>query len=78
MLKEYLNELKQRMCLIAPSSFPLGDGGVETEAGEVQRAGAVIRNCGVQLFWEHDSRRSFPLWKPYLGRHCHRRRQLTE
>ena len=51
-------------------------GVIETEAREVQRVGAVIRNCGAQLFWEHDSRRSFPLWKPYLGRHCHRRWQL--
>jgi hypothetical protein len=49
MLKEYLNELKQKTCPIAPSSFSLGDG-VLRPRQEVQRVGAVIRNCGAQPF----------------------------
>ena len=35
-------------------------GVIETEAREMQRVGAVIRNCGARLFW--DMVEAMPSW----------------
>jgi hypothetical protein len=53
MLKEHLNGLKSRKCAQFRLPLFLWGWGIETEAGEVQRVGAVIRNCGAQLFFTY-------------------------
>jgi hypothetical protein len=52
-IKEHLNELKSRKrAQLRLPLFPWG-WDIETEAGEVQRVGAVIRNCGARLFFPY-------------------------
>ena|SRR3984885_868873 len=68
MLKEHLNELKSRKrAQLRLPLFPWG-WDIETEAGEVQRVGAVIRKLWGTTFLSLSWHRR--------GRHCHRRWHL--
>jgi hypothetical protein len=53
MLKEHLNELRAENAPNCAFLFFLWGWGIETEAGEMQRVGAVIRNSGAQLFFTY-------------------------